>query len=121
LRVTEVPITYHPRLGHSKLRRWRDGARHVRFMLAEALRPHTRGATTARSGAPTNTTASRERQGPPDASAGGADSSSTNGRGHHPASGLAPRGAVAPGSPSTSAGHGPEAPRAEPSANAAEQ
>ncbi len=37
LRVTEVPITYHPRLGDSKLRRWRDGARHVRFMLAEAL------------------------------------------------------------------------------------
>jgi hypothetical protein len=41
LRVTEVPITYHPRLGHSKLRRWRDGARHVRFMLAEAVKPRT--------------------------------------------------------------------------------
>lgn len=36
LRVTEVPIAYHPRLGRSKLRRWRDGARHVQFMLAEA-------------------------------------------------------------------------------------
>jgi hypothetical protein len=46
LRVTEVPITYHPRLGHSKLRRWRDGARHVRFMVAEALRPRTRHTTT---------------------------------------------------------------------------
>jgi glycosyltransferase involved in cell wall biosynthesis len=47
LRVTEVPITYHPRLGHSKLRRWRDGVRHVRFMLAEALWPRTPGATAA--------------------------------------------------------------------------
>jgi glycosyltransferase involved in cell wall biosynthesis len=47
LRVTEVPITYHPRLGESKLRRWRDGARHVRFMVAEALRPRPRGATAA--------------------------------------------------------------------------
>jgi hypothetical protein len=46
LRVTEVPITYHPRLGESKLRRWRDGARHVRFMLAEALAPRTRTPTT---------------------------------------------------------------------------
>jgi hypothetical protein len=45
LRVTEVPITYHPRLGETKLRRWRDGARHVRFMLAEALWPRTRGTT----------------------------------------------------------------------------
>jgi hypothetical protein len=45
LRVTEVPITYHPRLGHSKLRRWRDGARHVRFMVAEALWPRTRTTT----------------------------------------------------------------------------
>jgi hypothetical protein len=48
LRVTEVPITYHPRLGHSKLRRWRDGARHVRFMVVEALRPRTRGRTATR-------------------------------------------------------------------------
>jgi glycosyltransferase involved in cell wall biosynthesis len=47
LRVTEVPITYHPRLGYSKLRRWRDGARHVRFMVAEALWPRTRGANSA--------------------------------------------------------------------------
>lgn len=50
LRVTEVPITYHPRLGHSKLRRWRDGARHVHFMVAEWLSPKTRGTT------PTQTT-----------------------------------------------------------------
>jgi hypothetical protein len=27
LRATDVPITYHPRLGPSKLRRWRDGLR----------------------------------------------------------------------------------------------
>jgi glycosyltransferase involved in cell wall biosynthesis len=47
LRVTEVPITYHPRLGHSKLRRWRDGTRHVRFMLAEAIKPHTRNTPTS--------------------------------------------------------------------------
>jgi glycosyltransferase involved in cell wall biosynthesis len=40
LRFTEVPITYHPRMGRSKLRRFRDGFRHVRFMLAEALTPH---------------------------------------------------------------------------------
>jgi glycosyltransferase involved in cell wall biosynthesis len=50
LRVTEVPITYHPRLGHSKLRRWRDGARHVRFMVAEALWPRTRTTTTPGTG-----------------------------------------------------------------------
>jgi glycosyltransferase involved in cell wall biosynthesis len=39
LRFTEVPITYHPRMGRSKLRRFRDGSRHVRFMLAEATAP----------------------------------------------------------------------------------
>lgn len=33
LRVTEVPITYHPRLGESKLRSIKDGWRHLRFML----------------------------------------------------------------------------------------
>ncbi len=43
LKVTEVPITYHPRTGESKLRRFRDGARHVRFMFAEALFPQPRG------------------------------------------------------------------------------
>lgn len=54
LRVTEVPITYHPRMGHSKLRRWRDGARHVRFMVGEALSPQQRGApaVSANGGAP---------------------------------------------------------------------
>jgi glycosyltransferase involved in cell wall biosynthesis len=50
LRVTEVPITYHPRLGESKLRRWRDGARHVRFMLAEALHPKSGAPNIPRSG-----------------------------------------------------------------------
>lgn len=43
LRATEVPITYHPRLGRSKLRRWRDGLRHVRFMFSEALSSQPRG------------------------------------------------------------------------------
>jgi glycosyltransferase involved in cell wall biosynthesis len=33
LRVGEVPITYHPRIGDSKLRSMRDGWRHLRFML----------------------------------------------------------------------------------------
>jgi glycosyltransferase involved in cell wall biosynthesis len=33
LTVAEVPITYYPRESESKLRRFRDGWRHVRFML----------------------------------------------------------------------------------------
>jgi glycosyltransferase involved in cell wall biosynthesis len=33
LRVTEIPIVYHPRVGTSKLRSFRDGWRHLRFML----------------------------------------------------------------------------------------
>ena len=33
LRVSEVPITYHPRTGESKLNSFRDGWRHLRFML----------------------------------------------------------------------------------------
>jgi len=33
LRIEEVPITYHPREGESKLRGLRDAWRHVRFML----------------------------------------------------------------------------------------
>jgi glycosyltransferase involved in cell wall biosynthesis len=42
LRTTEVPITYHPRLGPSKLRRWRDGLRHLQFMFSEAVFPDPR-------------------------------------------------------------------------------
>jgi Glycosyl transferase family 2 len=38
LRVREVPITYHPRAGASKLRGLRDAWRHVRFMLMLAPR-----------------------------------------------------------------------------------
>ncbi|SBW19223.1 family 2 glycosyl transferase [Candidatus Protofrankia californiensis] len=38
LRVEEVPITYHRRVGASKLRSLRDGWRHVRFMLPLAPR-----------------------------------------------------------------------------------
>lgn len=33
LRVTEVPIVYHPRVGETKLNTFRDGWRHLRFML----------------------------------------------------------------------------------------
>ena len=33
LKATEVPITYHPREGESKLNSMRDGWRHLRFML----------------------------------------------------------------------------------------
>ena len=33
LRVAEVPIEYHPRVGETKLRTFRDGWRHLRFML----------------------------------------------------------------------------------------
>ncbi|SRR5581483_3714165 len=33
LRVAEVPVDYHPRAGSSKLRTYRDGWRHLRFLL----------------------------------------------------------------------------------------
>jgi glycosyltransferase involved in cell wall biosynthesis len=33
LRVEEVPVDYHPRTGESKLRRYHDGWRHLRFLL----------------------------------------------------------------------------------------
>ena len=33
LKVAEIPIVYHPREGESKLRSFRDGWRHLRFML----------------------------------------------------------------------------------------
>lgn len=33
LQVAEVPIVYHPRAGESKLNSWRDGWRHMRFLL----------------------------------------------------------------------------------------
>jgi len=33
MRLAEIPITYHPRAGESKLRSFRDGWRHLRFML----------------------------------------------------------------------------------------
>jgi glycosyltransferase involved in cell wall biosynthesis len=36
LRIEEVPITYRPRLGESKLNSFRDAWRHVRFMLAHS-------------------------------------------------------------------------------------
>ena len=33
LKIAEVPVDYHPRSGESKLRRYRDGWRHLRFLL----------------------------------------------------------------------------------------
>jgi len=33
LKITEIPITYYPRKGSSKLHSFRDGWRHMRFML----------------------------------------------------------------------------------------
>ena len=33
LNIAEVPVDYHPRSGESKLRRYRDGWRHLRFLL----------------------------------------------------------------------------------------
>ncbi|MCU4718208.1 glycosyltransferase family 2 protein [Halapricum hydrolyticum] len=36
LDVVETPITYHPRVGEAKLSTFRDGWRHVRFMLVNA-------------------------------------------------------------------------------------
>lgn len=33
LKIREIPITYHPRAGESKLNAVRDAARHMRFML----------------------------------------------------------------------------------------
>jgi glycosyltransferase involved in cell wall biosynthesis len=33
LHIVEVPVDYHPRAGESKLRRYRDGWRHMRFLL----------------------------------------------------------------------------------------
>jgi hypothetical protein len=38
LRIAEIPIVYHPRLGDSKLHSLRDGWRHLRFMLMLAPR-----------------------------------------------------------------------------------
>lgn len=39
LTVTEIPITYYPRGGESKLRSFRDGWRHLRFMLLVSPTP----------------------------------------------------------------------------------
>jgi hypothetical protein len=36
LRIEEVPIVYHPRVGESKLNSFRDAWRHVRFMLVHS-------------------------------------------------------------------------------------
>lgn len=33
LKITEIPITYHPRIGESKLSSFKDAWRHIRFML----------------------------------------------------------------------------------------
>ncbi len=36
LRISEFPIDYHPRGGESKLNTWRDGWRHLRFLLVHS-------------------------------------------------------------------------------------
>ena len=36
LEITEIPIEYHPRAGESKLSRFRDGWRHLRFLLVHS-------------------------------------------------------------------------------------
>jgi glycosyltransferase involved in cell wall biosynthesis len=36
LKIAEIPITYHPRGGESKLSSFRDGWRHVRFLLVHS-------------------------------------------------------------------------------------
>jgi glycosyltransferase involved in cell wall biosynthesis len=36
LRIEEIPIEYHPRLGESKLNSFRDGWRHLRFLLVHS-------------------------------------------------------------------------------------
>jgi hypothetical protein len=36
LKVSEVPITYHPRIGESKLNSFSDGWRHLRFLLVHS-------------------------------------------------------------------------------------
>jgi len=38
LRLKEIPINYHKRAGKSKLRTFRDGFRHLKFMIKERLR-----------------------------------------------------------------------------------
>ena len=36
LKIAEIPIPYYPRVGESKLRTFRDGWRHLRFLLLES-------------------------------------------------------------------------------------
>ncbi|HOW96581.1 MAG TPA: glycosyltransferase family 2 protein [Kiritimatiellia bacterium] len=37
LRIQEIAVVYHPRVGVSKLRSFRDGCRHLRFVIREAF------------------------------------------------------------------------------------
>lgn len=37
LKILEIPITYHPRAGESKLNAIRDAARHIHFMLKSKM------------------------------------------------------------------------------------
>jgi hypothetical protein len=112
LRVTEVPITYHPRLGHSKLRRWRDGARHVRFMLTEALRPRTPTTTTPQTGMASEQPDDFSPRSP-------GDSSRTNGS-LRPTTRVTPGGAVATGPSDTNAEYDPDGSHPEPSSETTE-
>ena len=40
LKIQEIPITYHPRGGNSKLNAIRDATRHILFMLKHKVTPH---------------------------------------------------------------------------------
>jgi glycosyltransferase involved in cell wall biosynthesis len=121
LRVTEVPITYHSRLGHSKLRRWRDGARHVRFMVAEALWPKTRGAHVAArgGGAESGMGRSEGSEGVSTAEPSGADRSSSNGAGSR-ARGATSGATVAASSSHSNVQYGSEEGEPKPSTKTAE-
>jgi glycosyltransferase involved in cell wall biosynthesis len=43
LRIKEVPITYRARVGEAKLRTFRDGWRHLQYLIRSKLAPGTRG------------------------------------------------------------------------------
>lgn len=45
LKLKEIPITYHQRIGLSKLRTWQDGMRHLRYLIKAKLQgPSTNSA-----------------------------------------------------------------------------
>jgi hypothetical protein len=109
------------------LRRWRDGARHVRFMLAEAIKPRTRNTAISErgivSGGREELAASGRDERAADgrdelAASGPGDSPSTNGRlGDMPG---VTASAVVPGPSCSNAGAGSDGSQRERSAGTAE-